>query len=368
MISLRQHIDNYRTGTERKPVPAVPATPMLRNQPITGDAPALAAFRAALIAMGECGQRAVPSVTTGLSRKLTDITSGLRQAPDRDDLDQASRQVQTELSAWAECALLHHNENEREIKEIMGVVARAADAIGTKDAKYSTEIGSLTGKMRSIADLKDLAAIRSSIIDSAALLKNCVEKMVEEGKASMRHLTAEVEEYRTRLEESEKAAALDPLTKLANRRAFEKQLEVRIVGAKAFSLILIDLNDFKAVNDSYGHVAGDDLLRLFAAELCSQFHASDMVCRWGGDEFAVIVAGGEREAAERVEQVHRWVLGEYKINTGSQTVKAVVNASIGVVQWNNRESGLELVARADQDLYRGKPAASQRTSSRLLPV
>jgi diguanylate cyclase len=136
----------------------------------------------------------------------------------------------------------------------MSAVSRAAEAIGRRDEKCSSEIGDLAMKMRSIPDLKDLAAIRTSIIDSTMLLKSRVEKMVQEGDASTRLLTAELEEYRSRLEQSETAAALDPLTRLGNRRAFEKHLQARISSGRTFSLLLIDLNDFKSVNDRYGHL------------------------------------------------------------------------------------------------------------------
>ncbi|MES1258502.1 MAG: GGDEF domain-containing protein [Acidobacteriota bacterium] len=336
MISLRKHIDDYRKTGEA-----------------LSDA-SLAALRCALHAMGDCGQRAIPSLGTALGKNLAGISQELAFASTPDALRTATARVHAELGQWAERALQHHNENEREIREILGAVARAAETIGKKDEKYSREIGDLSGRMRSIAELKDLAAIRRHLIESAALLKDCVEKMAAEGTASLRRLTAEVAEYRARLEDSERVASLDELTQLANRRAFERMLEARLAMREGFCLILIDLDDFKSVNDRHGHAAGDELLRQFATELRGHFQAADTVCRWGGDEFSIIVSGDLKEAGGRAERIRRWVLGEYKLTAGAQIVNVVAEASLGIVEWNGKETGVELLARADAGLYQDK--------------
>lgn len=378
MISLRKHIDNHKAGAAGPPPSAVSLVDGVVGQSAAHDR-SVAAFRSTLLAMGTCGQRAVPSVGEKLNSRLREIQDTLRIAPTPESLDQASEEVKAELSGWADSAVLQHNENEREIKEIMGVVARAAEAIVARDESCSREIGNLTTRMKTIAQMNDLAAIRTSILESTTLLKSCVEKMVEEGKASVRNLNAEVVDYRNRLEVSERAATLDPLTKLANRRAFEAQLERRIAFGGAFVLILLDLNDFKSVNDVNGHLAGDDLLRQFAAELRAQFSPADAVCRWGGDEFAVLISGGAKEASDRVDGITRWVLGEYKINCASGVIRLQVQASIGSSPWDGKETGLELIARVDQSMYRNKMTskseagthdrfASDRPRSRPVPV
>ena len=274
--------------------------------------------------------------------------------PAADELNSAAKDVETELSAWAGKALLHHAEGEREMKEIISALARTAESVTARDEKYSAEIGGLSGKLRGIAGMNNLGEIRRSIIESAAALKHCVEKMAEDSRKSVLVLSAQVEEYRERLRASEILSTLDPLTDLANRRAFEKQLQYRIELGKPFALIVIDLDDFKSVNDRHGHLAGDDLLRQFAGELRTQFRATDLVTRWGGDEFAVLVAGTLQQAGERIERIRRWALGEYRIKAGEQTVTLKLNASMGSAEWNGAETGEELIARADNLVYRTK--------------
>jgi diguanylate cyclase (GGDEF)-like protein len=314
--------------------------------------------------MAQCGERAVPPLGSDLNRKLSEIHEALENRVTPDDLKSASQRVEQELSLWADLAVRQHCENEREMKEIVDAVARAAESVSQRDEKYSQEIRDLTGRLRSIAGMSDLSAIRRSIVESAAALKACVDHMAEESRTSVNHLSREVNDYRARLSESERVSALDPLTGLGNRRAFESQLTKRIETGATFSLVMMDLNGFKAVNDQHGHLAGDDLLKQFALELEGQTTSSDFVGRWGGDEFVLIIAGDFEEAKARVERLRKWVFGEYQIGDGA--IRTVLEASVGIAEWDGQESGVELLARADAEVYRVKPVGQGLRSSKKL--
>jgi diguanylate cyclase (GGDEF)-like protein len=303
--------------------------------------------------MAECGQRAFPSLGEELNRRLTQIHGSLAK-PVGDRLTSAAREVEAELAVWAGRAIQHHAESEREMQEIIAALARTAESVLARDEKYSEEIGSLGGELRGIAGMSNLGEIRRAILESAGALRNCVEKMAQENKRSVHDLSAQLEEYRERLRVSEHLSTLDPLTELANRRAFEKQLQYRIEIGKPFALIFIDLNDFKTVNDRYGHLAGDDLLRQFGGELRTQFRANDLVARWGGDEFAVLVTGGLTLAEGQILRIRRWALGEYNVRAGAETVKVTLDACLGAAEWNGTESGEALMVRADAIVYDSK--------------
>jgi diguanylate cyclase (GGDEF)-like protein len=305
--------------------------------------------------MAECGRRALPPLGEDLNKRLTEIENGLSRPVPPERIASAAKEVENELSAWAGRAVEQHSESEREMQQIIAALAKAAESVSARDEKYSKEISGMSGNLRGIAAMNDLGAIRRSIIESAAALKTCVEKMAEESRQSVAELTSQVKEYQDRLEASEKLSTTDPLTELSNRRAFESHLESRIRAGKTFGLIMIDLNDFKKINDRHGHLAGDDLLRQFANELRAQFTVADVVARWGGDEFAVLVAGDLEQAKERAERVRRWALGEYKIGLcdGKET-RTTLTASMGTVEWNGSENGRGLLARADALVYRTK--------------
>jgi diguanylate cyclase len=357
MISLRKHIDDYqpdRVVPEVQPAASCPYVPE----------PVVAEFRAMLLAIGECAGRAVPNLDVELNREMTGFqkTLTVTSSVTSSLLATTSRQARNELSKWADCALSHHQDIQRELREVLSAVSAAADSVCKRDEKYAKEIGVLTGRLGTIAEETDLALLRASLVDCTRSLKSCVARMAEESKASVSQLTDQVKEYRVRFEEAQRESLTDPLTDLANRRAFEKHLESRIADRKPFYVIMIDLDKFKRVNDSFGHIAGDDLLKQFAAELKSQFAPSDMVARLGGDEFIVVMGGNAVDAGARVDRIRKWALGEYKIDTGERQVKTALNASLGVAEWDGGENALALLARADRQVYRAKQPGSRETS------
>jgi diguanylate cyclase (GGDEF)-like protein len=148
-----------------------------------------------------------------------------------------------------------------------------------------------------------------------------------------------------------------------NRRKIEELIDWRIAHGQVFCVVILDLNHFKQVNDSYGHSAGDNLLQQFSLELRSNIGSNDIAGRWGGDEFIVILDSDLNTAKSQVARLQKWVLGEYmvKIAPGSKEAKVKVDASIGVVQWQAGQTRPELVASADSAMYREKAlAASQK--------
>jgi diguanylate cyclase (GGDEF)-like protein len=149
------------------------------------------------------------------------------------------------------------------------------------------------------------------------------------------------------------AARTDGLTGLPNRRAWEEDLE-RVLARAArtrapVSVVLLDLDDFKALNDRHGHRAGDRLLKESVAAWRRVLRGGDEMARYGGDEFALLAPDCPAERAALVAERLRDAVGE-----GS--------ASFGVAEWDGDESAEQLVHRADQALYAAKSAGRNRVS------
>lgn len=159
-------------------------------------------------------------------------------------------------------------------------------------------------------------------------------------------------EYR----ELQELSLRDALTGLLNRRAFEELLEIEEGRREEHpqALIMIDIDDFKALNDTFGHPAGDQVIAGVAGVIRDALRGADLATRYGGEEFAVLLPGTRAKDALRVAERIRTRIAGLGLAIGP--IKVQVSASLGVASRSNkRECSLkELLARADQALYRAK--------------
>jgi len=229
--------------------------------------------------------------------------------------------------------------------------------VGERDQRCAEQINGVTAKLRLIASLEDISEMRRSIEQSAANLKSSIERMTSEGKAVLTALEAKVSNFQAKLEEAEEAASSDALTRLRSRMWVESQLEKRIAAGSPFCVAILDIDGFKEVNDTYGHVVGDEILKQFATELRLGFRTADLVGRWGGDEFIVVLDTDKAQAEGQVERIKAWVCGKYTVEGAAGPVKLKVDASIGLAQFAPQETLKELLDRADTAMYRCKGAS-----------
>jgi diguanylate cyclase (GGDEF)-like protein len=158
-------------------------------------------------------------------------------------------------------------------------------------------------------------------------------------------------------------ALIDGLTGLANRRPCEDALRTEVARAKRLgdplAIIVADLDDFKAVNDHYGHPTGDKVLREFAEALKSSVREIDLPGRWGGEEFVVVLPGTDAAGATRVAERIRRELAR-RVILAPSGAQISPTASFGVVGFAGRGDATELLAAADAALYKAKRAGKDR--------
>jgi diguanylate cyclase (GGDEF)-like protein len=183
-----------------------------------------------------------------------------------------------------------------------------------------------------------------------------------DSKAGTIWIFTDITESRRHREQLSWSASHDELTGLANRREFELRLAEELgqpEAGKPSAALFIDLDRFKAVNDSSGHAAGDLLLKHIAQILLGNARAHDTVARVGGDEFAILLRGCDRHAAQRlaVDICQRVANHQIEWGSGEAAQSLSVGASIGIVAIDAGFSGVKAVLKAaDEACYAAKRA------------
>ena len=153
-------------------------------------------------------------------------------------------------------------------------------------------------------------------------------------------------------------AYIDPLTGVNNRAAFDKAIEQEFDLAErhrnALSLMMLDIDHFKQINDNYGHVIGDTVLKNFADCVTDCIRRSDAIFRYGGEEFAIMLRNTELDGAELLAERMRKKVEETLFKYDS--VKLSITVSIGVTQQLDQDDCNSLIDRADKQLYKAKQA------------
>ncbi len=162
-------------------------------------------------------------------------------------------------------------------------------------------------------------------------------------------------------------AVTDPLTGLHNRRYLESHLggliDAAADGDKPLSLMILDIDHFKSVNDTFGHDAGDEVLRSFAERVKTVIRGVDVVCRLGGEEFIIVMPDTALDVAARVAERVRQSIGDTDFSIDKGVRQISITVSIGIAERRNGREADVLMKRADLALYRSKAQGRNRVSA-----
>ncbi|NIF28116.1 diguanylate cyclase [Pantoea sp. Tr-811] len=168
--------------------------------------------------------------------------------------------------------------------------------------------------------------------------------------------------YREHLEEQRQKALIDPLTGLPNRAAWSERVEHEMrdwqENGGHLAMAILDLDHFKRINDSYGHLAGDKVLKIVADQLRKRLRGRDFIARFGGEEFVLLLPQTPPAAAAQVSEVLRAAIEACPFHFKGERV--VITTSIGLSAFRSGERGDQVLKRADEALYRAKELGRNR--------
>lgn len=239
----------------------------------------------------------------------------------------------------------------RKILLLMAANIQRTDKAASDSSTVLVDVKSAITAMELPQDLSEAHAQLMQEIDRVISSNASLKGELARSQAVLTEQQHQIEDLRT-------AVRIDGLTQLANRVYFDEKLNEMIILRKRygdpFSLLMIDLDNFKAVNDSYGHPAGDRILKGVALKIKASLRGSDFLARFGGDEYALILIKTDAEAAKEVA----WKLCEEVRGSRFLLDDATLSMtlSIGVAEATEQDTEESLLARADAALYRTKAA------------
>ena len=345
MISLKKYLDmNWQEALAEEPESGELFTATLNS------------YRTLLNTVGKTAAQISPLHGSDLESNLQSLERRISFDPTPESIKHIEKQVEVHLHEWGGRLSEHMKERADEVREILVALARTAESVGSRDQGYASQFKEVTERLSGIANLEDLTEIRTSLVKQASALKTSVDQMTRDNHELVAQLRAEVSIYEIKLRTVEQLSLRDELTRVANRRSIEERIRWAIESKQTFCVVMFDLNGFKQVNDKYGHLAGDDLLKQFAVELQTNTRSGDVVGRWGGDKFVVVLASDLAGTAAHIDRVRKWVFGKYtlQLGKGDENPSIQVDASIGISEWKSGKTMQDLIAESDTAMYQDK--------------
>ena len=256
-------------------------------------------------------------------------------------------------------------EDEKLQSELLNAVAQVLGSIVDFAGQAAMSDKALEKHLKVLAGTKepaDVLRIAAEIInDTRGLVE--ASRMLED---SMRQSTVEIESLRQELTHAREQATRDTLTGLYNRRGFDdaigEAIEKYTAGEEEFCLLVIDIDHFKKVNDTHGHLVGDKVLVGIANVLVKNIRGNDYVARFGGEEFAVLLRDSPMTSAFSVAENLRASVQRLKLkHIKSGKTLDPITISIGLADCRKNESAVDLIHRTDKALYRAKETGRNRT-------
>ena len=257
--------------------------------------------------------------------------------------------------------------NSKIIEEIDQVMALIDSAVGSAN-KHDASLADVTTKLGRATDRDAVRGILESLVQTAADIRRDNKALEARLKSSKQEIT----QLQQNLETVRNESLTDPLTTLANRKYFDEALAATLAESadtnEPMSLMLTDIDHFKTFNDTFGHLTGDQVLRLVALTVKQNVKGQDIAARYGGEEFAVVLPNTAlRQALTVADHIRRAVMAKELKKKSTGEILGRVTISVGVSMLKLGDDTDALIERADACLYAAKRNGRNRVICEVDP-
>ncbi len=261
--------------------------------------------------------------------------------------------------------LKRQREDTRE--ELAGLIIHVRDAMSVivgEGAAFSEDLNDSTERLEALKRIPNLQELKAGLAREVRALKQVAREREQSWQSTVTAFEAKVARLEAQLRASQEEASIDPLTGVANRRAFDRVLRASMEGRnRRFVLAVLDVDDFKRINDTFGHTVGDDVLKTVADTLKGAVRGDDVVARIGGDEFALVAQGLTLDQADRRMRSMMAMLNDAKVGLNG----AHVSVSCGIAEFSAGDTAQSLMSRADEAVYEAKRSGKHHIITKTTP-
>lgn len=246
---------------------------------------------------------------------------------------------------------------EREIESALQIIRQGAES----NRDYSETLKQAGAELPANVTGADVSALVARLLEENLRMSQTTQEL----SAGLQDSQNQIALLNKQLEEAQAQCALDPLTGTANRRAFDKRLAEEMEAADktgdSLCLVMADIDHFKRVNDTYGHLVGDTVLKGFATIISNNIKGKDMIARLGGEEFAIILPQTETIPAYNfLVKIKHYIRDTRFPLRDAKDTHARITASFGIAAYTPGMTAEEFVAAADEWLYKAKTTGRDR--------
>ncbi|MES9889313.1 MAG: diguanylate cyclase [Candidatus Sedimenticola sp. 6PFRAG1] len=241
-----------------------------------------------------------------------------------------------------------------QLQAILKETSGSLSSTGSQAENYGKVLSELND---SIAhnETADPMSMLKQMLEESNHMRQSLDRMQQDFESK----SSEMDDLRVELEQVRKQAITDPLTGLANRTAFFDAMDEAITATydnpTPLCVIMFDIDHFKNVNDTHGHIIGDKVIRFVADTLHQSIKGKDTASRYGGEEFSVILPDTSPEGAQKLaNHIRETIAGTNLVKTGSRESLGKITISGGVALYQAGEEPKEFIGRADEALYASK--------------
>lgn len=295
-----------------------------------------------------------------LVSEIDDFLDQLQTETLTESISTAFEKLSINLTAFIKRQSDYLQDRESEFKEIINLLSEGIANLNAENSEFHQKVHEQNEKMEEISQLDDIKQIKTALKSEIEKMRILLVNKEEKEKQRIHSLSSRVDSLQTELEKARSESLMDALTNTNNRKAFDNNLRELIernkLGKIPFCLLMMDIDNFKDINDTHGHIIGDRVLVAFANKCGTCIREEDFMARYGGEEFAIIMPKASlKVAAKRAKQICKTISGtQYATSKSNASELISVTVSIGVSAFRISDTTKTIVERADKGLYYAK--------------